>query len=556
MYFHSYLCSHNSGFDLSKNPITEKYRQHPVLKDITEGLEQRGHIVLQGLTGSSRAVLSAVAASLTGGHHLFICAGKEAAAYFYNDLENLLGERDLDYHKKTVLFYPTSYKRPYEPEKPDSTYLLSRTEVLGRVSVSERKTIIVTYPEALSEKVVTRKVLSKNTLKIKAKEKVSFDFVTDVLHEYDFERVDFVVEPGQFSVRGGIIDVFSFSNDHPYRMEFFGDEIDSIRTFDPATQLSVSQVNSIALVPNVQSRLMLEERETLPEYLPSRTIVWIEESDQLAYRFEDEYAKAVQAFEKLEDGGPAQKPGLIFSRATTLLNQLNGMTTVEFGMKSVFGGAALFALHTSPQPAFSKNFELLINDLISKKNDNYHCLILSDNPKQIERLYAIFEDIQASWPESGKVAIEPVYHSLQAGFIDHDLRLAVYTDHQVFERYHKFHLRESFKGKEAITLKELYDLKPGDFVSHIDHGIGRFAGLEIIDNNGKKQEAIRLIYKNDDILYVSIHSLHRIAKYTGRDGAEPQLSKLGSNAWNKLKNNTKNKVKDIARDLIKLYATG
>jgi transcription-repair coupling factor (superfamily II helicase) len=554
LYFHSYLCSHNSGFDLSKNPITEKYRQHPVLKDITEGLEQRGHIVLQGLTGSSRAVLSAVAASLTGGHHLFICAGKEAAAYFYNDLENLLGERDLDYHKKTVLFYPTSYKRPYEPEKPDSTYLLSRTEVLGRVSVSERKTIIVTYPEALSEKVVTRKVLSKNTLKIKAKEKVSFDFVTDVLHEYDFERVDFVVEPGQFSVRGGIIDVFSFSNDHPYRMEFFGDEIDSIRTFDPATQLSVSQVNSIALVPNVQSRLMLEERETLPEYLPSRTIVWIEESDQLAYRFEDEYAKAVQAFEKLEDGGPAQKPGLIFSRATTLLNQLNGMTTVEFGVKSVFGGAALFALHTSPQPAFSKNFELLINDLISKKNDNYHCLILSDNPMQIERLYAIFEDIQASWPESGKVAIEPVYHSLQAGFIDHDLRLAVYTDHQVFERYHKFHLRESFKGKEAITLKELYDLKPGDFVSHIDHGIGRFAGLEIIDNNGKKQEAIRLIYKNDDILYVSIHSLHRIAKYTGRDGAEPQLSKLGSNAWNKLKNNTKNKVKDIARDLIKLYA--
>jgi len=539
---------------LSKNPLKAIYQRHPVLLSFAAKAGKLSHDVFQGLTGSAKAAVASALADQMGGQHMFVCTDKEAAAYFYNDLENLFGERELDYNKKTVLFYPTSYKRPYEPEKPDNTYILSRTEVLGRVSASERKTLIVTYPEALCEKVVTRRYLSRNTLKLKSKEKVSFDFITDLLIEYDFERVDFVVEPGQFSVRGGILDVFSFSNDFPYRIEFFGDEVDSIRSFDPTTQLSIQPMNSITLLPNLQNRLIVEDRETIIEYLQKKTIIWLDEADQLVHRLDEEYKKAIHAFDKLDIQDAEQKPGLLFIKGAQLLEQLADTKTIEFGRQSVFPEVETFDFQTSPQPAFNKNFELLINDMLKKRQENYNCLILSDNPKQIERLYAIFEDIQANWPESGKAVFEPVYHSLQTGFIDHDLKLACYTDHQVFERFHKFHLRESFASKAALTLKELYDLKPGDFVTHIDHGIGRFAGLEIIDNNGKNQEAIRLVYKNDDILYVSIHSLHRIAKYTGRDGAEPALSKLGSNAWNKLKNNTKNKVKDIARDLIKLYA--
>lgn len=539
---------------MTKVSIKDFYRNSPAIAAFMQQKEGKLHHIFNGLTGSAKAAVAAAVTELRHGQHLVVCTDKEAAAYAYNDLENLFGERGQDYNKKMVLFYPTSYKRPYEPEKPDNTYILSRTEVLGRVTVSDRRTIIVTYPEALCEKVVTRRYLSRNTLRLKAGEKVSFDFVTDLLNEYDFERVDFVVEPGQFSVRGGILDVFSFSNDHPYRLEFFGDEVESIRSFDPTTQLSLQPMNNITLLPNVQSRMILDDRETIIAYLPSKTIVWIDEADQLAFRVDAEYEKAIQAFEKLGIDNASQKPGLLFSKGEVLLQQLEAMETIEFGPASTLAKGEGFAFHTSPQPVFNKNFALLIDELLRRKKEQYRIFLLSDNAKQIERLYAIFDDLQAEQPEDSRAGFEPVYHSLQTGFIDNDLKICCYTDHQVFERYHKFHLRESFASKEALTIKELYDLKPGDFVSHIDHGIGRFAGLEIVDNNGRKQEAVRLMYKNDDILYVSIHSLHRIVKYTGRDGAEPSLSKLGSNAWNKLKNKTKDKVKDIARDLIRLYA--
>lgn len=539
---------------LGQHSLQSVFQLHPQLPSVVEALRMHQHILLSGLAGSSKALAVAALSEKTGGQHLVVCTDKEAAAYFYNDLENLYAERDLDFNKKQVLFYPTSYRKPYEPEKLDNTFILSRAEVLGRWSVSERKTLVVTYPEALCEKVVSRNYLSKNTLKLKTGEKVSLDFVSDVLAEYNFERVDFVVEPGQFSIRGGLLDVFSFSNDHPYRIEFFGEEVESIRTFDPVTQLSIVSLQRISLLPNIQDRSIETTRQSFTDYIPKSTIVWIDEPQHLQDRLKAEWDKANEVFEKITETMGAMRPELLFSSPEVLTESLHSQKLIETGHRSSYGATASIHFETQVQTSFNKNFKLLLEDLVAKQKDGYQVFILSDNNKQIERLFAIFEDIQPVAARGEQSLFKPVYHSLHAGFVDSVLKLAVYTDHQIFERYHKFHLREGFAGKVALTLSELYDLQPGDYVSHIDHGIGRFDGLEIIDNNGKKQEAIRLIYKNEDILYVSIHSLHRIAKYSGKDGNEPVLNKLGSNAWNKLKNKTKSRVKDIARDLIKLYA--
>ncbi len=495
-----------------------------------------------------------------GGQHLIVCADKEDAAYFYNDLESLLGERGMDYSKKQVLFYPTSYKRPYEPEKPDNSYILSRTEVLQRVSTSERKTLIVSYPEALSEKVFTRKLLAKNTFKLKVGEKVNLDFLTDLLYDYEFENVDFVVEPGQFAIRGGLVDVFSFANDYPYRIEFFGDEVESIRSFNIADQLSIEKLKQIVLLPNMQERAFIEEREAILQYLPDTTTVWLTDMAFFASQVDKEYDRAIEGFEKLqatqEEEVKALKPGQLFSKSEELLDCLKKRRTVEFGTSSQLSTLnsqpSTITFHTKPQPIFSKNFNLLIDDIAEHKEEGYRVIIFSESSKQLSRIQAILNDINHNDELHRDFETETI--AIHGGFIDEDLKVCCYTDHQIFERYHRFHLRDNFSTKQAITLKDLYELKPGDYVTHIDHGIGRFDGLETIENNGKPQEAIRLIYNNGDLLYVSIHSLHRIAKYSSKDGTEPHLSTLGSGAWNRLKNKTKSKVKDIARELIKLYA--
>ena len=490
-----------------------------------------------------------------GGQHLIVCADKEDAAYFYNDLESLLGERGMDYSKKQVLFYPTSYKRPYEPEKADNSYILSRTEVLQRVSTSERKTLIVSYPEALSEKVFTRKLLAKNTFKLKVGEKVNLDFLTDLLYDYEFENVDFVVEPGQFAIRGGLVDVFSFANDYPYRIEFLGDEVESIRSFNIADQLSIEQLKQIVLLPNMQERAFIEEREAILQYLPDTTSVWLTDMPFFATQVDKEYERAVEAFEKMqerEEEVKALKPGLLFSKSDELMECLKKRRTVEFGTSSLLEAKDSVEFHTKPQPIFSKNFNLLIDDIAEHKADGYRIIVFSESSKQLSRIQAILNDINHNDELHRDFETETI--AIHGGFIDEDHKVCCYTDHQIFERYHRFHLRDNFSTKQAITLKDLYELKPGDYVTHIDHGIGRFDGLETIENNGKPQEAIRLIYNNGDLLYVSIHSLHRIAKYSSKDGTEPKLSTLGSGAWNRLKNKTKSKVKDIARELIKLYA--
>lgn len=512
------------------------------------------HAQIHGLKGSARPLFLASVSQRYSGNHIVILNDKETAAYFLNDLESIYNEKGANFHKKKILFYPTSYKRNYDIANQDSTHALLRTEVLKRMGSGQRNSIIVTYPEALTEKVVRKAFLTKNTIKLKRKEKASIDTIADLLNDSDFDRVDFVYEPGQFSIRGGIIDVFSFTNDYPYRIEFFGDEVESIRSFSPTDQLSVDTLDHITIVPNIQDRKIIEKRESFLSYISENTVIWLDDLKFTADRigFESEKVKEVMQNWKEEFGHLA--PSEYFIDSKQFADDILKFSLIEFGNRFSNKGATPFHFNVSPQPSFNKNFDLLIASLTDNTSHGYRNYIFSENPSQVKRLYAIFDDIYASRKTVRKFDFDTVSISLHEGFIDHDRKVACYTDHQIFERYHKFQLKEKFSSKHALTLKELYDLQPGDYVTHIDHGIGRFDGLEKIYNEGKEQEAIRLIYKDGDLLYISIHSLHRISKYVGKEGTVPSMNRLGSDAWNKLKEKTKKKVKDIAKDLIKLYA--
>lgn len=519
---------------------------------LKNGEKQR--LVMKGLMGSSASVTTAAMHKLVPSVHLVVLSDKENAVYFCNDLENLLGDTDENFHRRRVLFYPTSYKKPYEPEKTDNSNVLMRTEVLKRISTRAKETIVVTYPEALTEKVVNRRYLEKSTLKLKRGETVDLDFIYDLLDEYGFVRTDFVVEPGQFTLRGGIIDVFSFTNDNPYRIEFSGDEVESLRTFDPVTQRSIDKLDHITIVPNLQDRALVETRESFLDFLPAGTVLWLYDTGFAADRIASEFEKAQAAFEAL--AGPIQhlEPAELFTDRETFLRQLTGFSIVEFGRHSFFKPTFEADFAITPQPSFNKNFDLFLADLRKNMESGIRNILLADSPKQVERIYTILDDLEKSHPEETPLNFVCINLSLHEGFLSRESGMACYTDHQLFDRYHKFRLKESFSGKQALTLKEMYDLKPGDYITHIDHGVGRFDGLEKINNNGKWQEAIRIIYQNDDLLYISIHALHRISKYSGKEGHVPSMDRLGSNAWNKLKAKTKARVKDIARDLIKLYA--
>ncbi len=520
---------------------------------LLKGTEKQ-RIGFQGLIGSSASIAVASMHQATTAIHLVVLSDKESAVYFCNDLENLLGDTDENFHRRHVLFYPTSYKKPYEPEKTDNSNVLMRTEVLKRIATRGKDTIIVTYPEALTEKVVNRKYLEKSTLKLKKGETVDLDFIYDLLDEYGFIRSDYVVEPGQFALRGGIIDVFSFTNDNPYRIEFVGDEVGSLRTFDPVTQRSIDKLEHITIVPNVQDRSLVETRETFLDFIPRYTILWLHDAGFAADRMETEFEKARKAFDALPGTIQHLKPDELFCNRETFLRQLTGFNVVEFGKHTFFDHSFETDFKISPQPSFNKNFDLFLSELQKNTASEIRNILLADSPKQVERIYTILDDLEKNHKAEESLDFVCINLSLHEGFVSRDLGIACYTDHQLFDRYHKFRLKESFNGKQALTLKEMYDLKPGDYVTHIDHGVGRFDGLEKINNNGKWQEAIRIIYQNDDLLYISIHALHRISKYSGKEGHVPSMDKLGSNAWNKLKAKTKARVKDIARDLIKLYA--
>ena len=517
--------------------------QHPEVDVLAQQLSKKGntHFLLTGLYASARGMILAALHSRLKQQGdaptmLIVMDNADEAQYMYADIKTLLQTQE-------VYYFPNSHRRR---QGKDEAMAVQRTEVLSALLNAmhsledaslqdgsktayslKARPIIVTYPEALAESVPQPQSLQSKTISLSVGEEIAISQLAEMLIELDFKRVDFVYEPGQFAVRGGIVDVYSYACDIPVRIDFFGDEIDSIREFELETQLSQNKVDTISIVASSADEQAMTD---LTAYLPPKTL-WISHDFSLAnYKIKS----AITEFD-----------------AALLTQAMEESTTIELNQKSTYPTHHLVAFDTLPQPTFNKNFDLLIDDLQQRTKDGYRIYILADQVKQTDRLKAIFDD-----KESG-IAFVAVDHALHEGFIDHGAKICCYTDHQIFERYHRVTLRSenARRGKAIITLKEINQLQVGDYVVHVDHGIGQFAGLVTTNFHGRPQETIKLIYKGGDTLFVSIHNLHRISKYKGREGVEPTVSRLGSGTWERMKERTKDKVKDIARDLIQLYAT-
>ena len=555
-----------------------------VTNQIDSSSEQHTRVQLKGLVGSVDAVLAAAIYRQQPRTFLFVLSDREEAAYFQNDLQNLL--------QQDIFYYPTSYKRAYHHDEIDNANVLMRAEILNKLNsppVPEGRSpltpdggtkivppsgvrgLFVTYPEALSEKVINRRSLLSNTFTVKVGEKLDPDFLGEFLLGYDFDKTDFVYEAGQFAVRGGIVDVFSYASEFPYRIELFGDEVESIRSFNPQTQLSLDAVLQINVIPDIQNKLTLETRESFLSFFPENAVLWFKDVELTLEVVEKSFERAEQALLEITAGGKGiqivQDPNQLFETRRGFLNQIKTFKTVEFGKRFYFkrspltpeGGSPLTpdggtkivppsGVRGLPQPSFNKDFKRLIDDLSERQQQGFVNIIAAESPRQLERLEKIFEELDPY------VKFRPMNTALREGFVDETLKIACYTDHQIFSRFHKYQIREKFSKSKALTLKELKTLQPGDFITHVDYGIGRFAGLEKVDVGGREQEAIRLIYRDNDILLVSIHSLHKIAKYAGKEGQSIVMSKLGSGDWDNKKARVKKQLKDIAQELIALYA--
>jgi len=515
------------------------YRQHPSFVRLEKLLAGDGKdpLIINGLTGSAKAIVMAGALSQKPTTHVVILPEKEDAAYFYNDLTSLIGE-------ETIFFFPGTYKRSVMYDQTEPANIILRAEVLNFLGSGKRKCIIVTYPESIMEKVVSKSNLKKNTLSIRKGDHLSIEFLEEVLREYNFIRTDFVYEPGQYSVRGSITDLFSFSADKPYRIDFFGEEVDSIRSFSPDDQLSLQLHDEIQVIPDIQELSLHESTDSFIDFIPPSSIIWSENFDFIIEKTDNIWS---QARTRSSKGEITDRREIIITgrRLEELCSQHRH---IYFGKGRGESDTVTISFRTEPQPSFNKNFELLTTKLIANKKEGYRSFIVSESEVQEERLKEIFAETDPA------AEFTPLLLNLHQGFTDHDLKISVYTDHQIFDRYHKFKIRGFFTRRDSMTVRELTDLNPGDYVVHVDHGIGRFGGLEKIEVNGHMQEAIKLVFRDNDILFVGIHALHRISKYKGKDDTPPRISKLGTGAWQKLKQSTKTKVKDIARDLIKLYA--
>lgn len=525
--------------------LQQQYAAHPHTDAVNKLLNDTSvkHLFCGGLCASAASFFSSSLIRKYDVPFVFILGDLEEAGYFYHDLTQILGT-------ERVLFFPSSFRRAIKYGQKDAANEILRTEVLSRLEKGDTSVCIVTYPDALSEKVVSRNNLKEKSLKLHTGERVDTSFITDVLHSYGFEYVDYVYEPGQYAVRGSIIDVFSFSSEFPYRIDFFGDEVESIRTFEVESQLSIEKKKNIVIVPDLG--LGDGSDTSFLDFIPQNTVLavkdflWLRERMQVIY----EEAVAPQALIAHEEGSAPMRLENKLIDGSEFVTRALDFRRLEFGSKPTGTPDASLQFAVTPQPVFHKNFDLVAASFKEYQEKGYTLYICSDSNKQTERIRSIFED------RGDHISFVPVERTLHEGFADNQLRICVFTDHQLFDRYHKYNLKsdKARSGKVALSLKELNQFTPGDYVVHTDHGVGRFAGLVRIPNGDTTQEVIKIVYQNEDVVFVSIHSLHKVSKYKGKEGEPPRLNKLGTGAWEKLKERTKSKIKDIARDLIKLYS--
>ena len=497
-------------------------------------------IQLTGLIGSSFALTVSAVVRESNKPHLFIFRDKEEASYFVNDIENLLNNE--------VFFFPASYRRAYQLEETDNSNILLRAEVLNKLN-NKRNPIIVTYSEALSEKVVSRKELKKHTINLKVGDEIAIEDLEEILLNLHFEAVDFVIEAGQYSIRGGILDVYSYADEHPFRLEFFDTEIESIRTFDINSQLSLQTQNKVTIIPNTEAKKSSNTQVSLLEYLPKNAVIWTKDIHYTKGILETYFSRAEEQYNKVSDSAIQHlSPEYLFTNAYHFSKELQQFSVIENTNHPYFEIEKTITINTDQLTKINKQFDLLKEDLLKNREEGLKNIILCSSDEQEERFNAIFKHTEE------ELNYKCVLFSLHEGFVDYTNKQAIYTDHQIFDRHHKFKSKTKFTNNQAITIKQLTQLGIGDFVTHIDHGIGRFEGLHKIENNGKYQEVIKLTYKEGDILYISIHSLHKIARFSGKEGIQPKIHQLGSPVWKKTKQKTKAKVKQVAFNLIKLYA--
>ncbi|MDL2322972.1 transcription-repair coupling factor [Bacteroidales bacterium OttesenSCG-928-A17] len=527
-----------------KESVLQKiYSSHPGIKAVRELYKQsKNTLFLTGLNGSSGSIVASVLSEQFPHRFLCVLSDVEEAGYFYHDCCQVLDEQK-------VFFFPSAYKRNIRYGQKDPASEILRTEVLSILNTSDSPCLIVSYPEALAEKVVSGEKLKKKTLNIHINEKLDTLFVEDVLYSYGFDRVDYVYEPGQYAIRGSIIDVFSFSNEYPYRIDFFGDEVESIRTFDVETQLSKEKLDSVSIISGESG----ENETSFFSYLDKKDILLFKNNKWILERFnalwEDEpILTNEETFQSIEEIRALLTPPALFRESIENHFQIHLNNPSLEQMEK--GNYNLVEFSTEIQTSFHKNFDLVASSFKEKQEDGYKIYILSDNEKQIKRIRSIFDD------RGDNIDFTPVHQTIHEGYIDKDLRICLFTDHQLFDRFHKFNLKSdrARSGKITLSLKELQQFQLGDFIVHIDHGIGKFGGLVRTEINGRMQEVVKMTFLNDDIIFISIHSLHKLSKYKGKDNEAPRLNKLGSKAWENMKEKTKKKVKDIAKDLILLYS--